>query len=67
MKDFHLFSWLLSYDLSKISAKLVNSAKHNIVFAKFFEILLDKNIISSHTHIHLQNKNHLEVISVYIF
>ena len=51
MKDFHLCGWLLSYDLSKISAKLVISLKHNTIFAKFFEILLDNNITSSHTHI----------------
>ena len=51
MKDFHLCGWLLSYDLSKISAKLVISLKHNIIFAKFLEILLDNNVTSSHTHI----------------
>ena len=49
MKDFHLFSWLLSYDLSKISTKLVVSLIHNIIFAKFLEILLDNNVTSSHT------------------
>ena len=48
MKDFHLYGWLLSYDHSKISAK---SLKHNIIFAKFLEILLDNNVTSSHTHI----------------
>ena len=45
MKDFHLFSWLLTYDLSKASAKLVISLKHNIIFAKFVEMLLDNNVI----------------------
>ena len=48
MKDFHLLTWLLSYDLSNISAKLVISLKHNIDFVKFLEILLDNNITSSH-------------------
>ena len=51
MKDFQLCSWLLSYDLSKISAKVVISLKHNIIFAKFLEILLDNNVTSSHKHI----------------
>ena len=51
MKDFHLSGWLLSYDLSKILAKLVISIKHNIIFAKFLEILLDSNVTFSHTHI----------------
>ena len=62
MKDFHLCGWLLSYDLSKISAKLVISLKHNIIFAKFLEILLDNNVTSLHTHIRSQSKNQLEVI-----
>ena len=51
MKGFYLFGWLLSYDLLKISGKLVVSLKLNIVFAKFLEILLDNNIASSYTHI----------------
>ena len=67
MKDFHLCIWLLSYDLSKIPAKLVISLKHNIIFAKFLEILLDNVVTSSLTHIRWQSKNHLEVIWVYIF
>ena len=67
MKDFHLCGWLLCYDLSKISAKLVISLKHNIIFAKFIEILLNNNVTSSHTHICRQNINHSEVIWVYIF
>ena len=50
MKDFHLCGWLLSYDLSKTSAKVI-SLKHNIIFAKFRETLLDNNLTSSHTHI----------------
>ena len=41
MKDFHLRGWLLSSDFLKISVKLVISIKHNIIFAKFLEILLD--------------------------
>ena len=36
-------------DLSKVSAKLAISLKHNIVFAKFLEILLDNNVTSSLT------------------
>ena len=51
MKDFHLCGWLLNYDLSKISAKLVISLKHNIIFTKFCEILFDNNLTSSQTHI----------------
>ena len=66
MKDFHLCGWLLSYDLSKISAKLVISLKHNIIFAKFLEILLDNSVTPSHTHIQWQSKNYLEAIWVYI-
>ena len=62
MKDFHLCGWLLNYDLSKISAKLVISLKHNIIFTKFCEILFDNNLTSSQTHIRWQSKNHLEVI-----
>ena len=42
MKDFSLSSWLRSYDISKILAKLVISFKHNIIFGKFLEMLLDK-------------------------
>ena len=49
MKDFHLCGWLLSYDFSKISAKLVISLIRNKVFAKFFEIMLRNNVTSSHT------------------
>ena len=49
MKDFHLCGWLLSYDLSKISAKLVISLKHNTIFAKFLEVLLDNNFFA-YTH-----------------
>ena len=65
MKDFHLCRWLLSYDLSKTLAKVI-SLKHNIIFAKFREILLDNNLTSSHTHIRWQSENHLKVIWVYI-
>ena len=52
MRDFHLDSWLLSYDLSKISTKLVISLKYNKIFARFIEILLDNDVTSSHTHMH---------------
>ena len=62
MKDFHLCDWLLTYVLSKISAKLVISLKHNIIFVKLLEILLDNNLTSSHTHIRWQSKKHSEVI-----
>ena len=51
MKDFHSSGWLLSYDLSKISAKLAISLKHNIIFAKFIDILLDDRVTSSLTDI----------------
>ena len=51
MKDFHLYGRLLGYDLSEISAKLVISLKHSIIFAKSLEILLDNNVNSCHTHI----------------
>ena len=67
MKDFHLFGWLLSYDLSKISAKLAISLKHKMIFAIFFEILLDNNVNSSLTHIRWRSKNHSEIIGVCIF
>ena len=67
MKDFRICGWLLSYNLSKISSKLAISPKHNIIFAKFLEILLDINVTSSLTHIRWWSKNHLEVIWVYIF
>ena len=67
MKDFHLCRWLLSYNLSKISAKLVISLKHNMIFVKFIETLLDNNVTSSHTQIRWQSKNHLEAIWAYIF
>ena len=62
MKDFHYYGWSLSYDLSKISVKLVISLKDNILFTKFLEILLDNNVTSSYTHICQKNKNHVEVI-----
>ena len=63
----YVVGYLVSYDLSKISAKLAISLKHNIILAKFLETLLDNNITSSHTHIRWQSKNHSEVIWVYIF
>ena len=47
MKGFNLCGWLLSYDLLKISTKLVIPLKHNKIFAKFLEILLDNNVTSS--------------------
>ena len=61
MKNFHLCSWFLSYDLSKISAKLLISLKQNIIFVKFIEILLDNKVTSSRTHIR-KAKNDFEVI-----
>ena len=45
-----IFIWLLSYNLSKISAILVIPLKHDIIFAKFLEILLDNNV-SIHTFV----------------
>ena len=50
MKDFHLGCWLLIYDFSNISAKLVISLKYNIIFTKFLEILLDNDVTSPHTN-----------------
>ena len=50
MRDFHLCGWLLSYDLLEISAKLVTSLKHNIILAKFLEILLYNNVASLRIH-----------------
>ena len=67
MKDFYLCGWLLSYHLSKMSARLVISLKHNIIFGKFIEMLLHNNVTFSHTHIRWRCKNHSEVIWVYIF
>ena len=51
MKDDHLCGWLPSYDLLKISAILVISLKHNMIFTKVLELLLDNNVTFSHTHI----------------
>ena len=51
IKDFHLHAWLLSFDLSVISAKLVIILKDNIIFAKYLEIMLGNNITFLHTHI----------------
>ena len=51
MKDFHLCCWLLSYDLSKIPARVFISLKHNVIFAKFLKILLDDNVTFSHIYI----------------
>ena len=50
MKDFYLGGWLRSYELSKILAKLDLSPKHNLIFAKFLEILLDNSVTSSHAN-----------------
>ena len=62
MKDFHLCSWLPSYDLSKISAKLAISLKHKISFAEFLDILFDNSVTSSLTS--LKKKNKLTHISL---
>ena len=48
MKDLHLLSWFLSYDLSKISPRLVITLNHNIIFARFLKMLLDNSVASSH-------------------
>ena len=61
-----IFNWLLSYDLSKILAKLVISLNHHIFFARFLEILLNNNITSSKL-IFWNLKNHSELIWFYIF
>ena len=66
MKDFHLGCWLLSYNLSNISAKLVISLKYNIIFAKFLEILLDNDVTSPHTNDRWQSKINSEVIWYFI-
>ena len=50
-KGFPLCSWLLSYDLSKISAKLAIHLKHKLIFASVLEILLGNNVTSSVRHI----------------
>ena len=66
MKDFHLRSWLLSYDLSKISVKLVISLKHNIIFAKVLEIALgNKVIFFTYTHSLTKQKSFGSLLSVY--
>ena len=58
MKDFHLCGRLLSYDLSKISFKLVLSLKYNITFAKFLEILLGNNVtFFAYTHSLIKKKS----------
>ena len=66
MKYFDLGCWLLSYDLSNISAKLVISLKYNIIFAKFLEILLDNDVTSPHTNDRWQSKINSEVIWYFI-
>ena len=66
IKRFNLCSWLLSYDHSKIFAKLVMPLKHNKILARFLKILLGNNITSSHTHICWKNKSLSEVVT-YIF
>ena len=50
-KGFPLCSWLLSYDLSKISAKLAIHLKHKLIFASILEILFGNNVTSSVRHI----------------
>ena len=67
LKDYPVYGWLLSCDLSKISAKLVISLKHKTIFVEFLEILLDNNKTSSLTHIRWQSKNHSDIIWVYVF
>ena len=39
MKDLHFFSWLRRHDPLEISTILTIPVKHNIIFAKFLEIL----------------------------
>ena len=66
MKDIHLRSWLLGYDLSKISVKLVISLKHNIIFAKVLEIALgNKVIFFAYTHSLTKQKSFGSLLSLY--
>ena len=64
-----IFTYVVSYftyDLSKISAKLAISLKHNIIFAKFLEIQLDNNInFFAYTHSLTKQKSLRSHISLY--
>ena len=62
MKDFHVCNELLEYVPFKISVILVISLKHNIIFAKFFQILLENNAVSLRTYALGQSNNNCEVI-----
>ena len=61
-----IFIYIAGY-LIMTSAKLAISLKHNIIFPKFLDVLLNNCVTSSLTHIRWRSKNHLEVIWVYIF
>ena len=60
--DFHVWIWLPSYDHLDILAILAISPKHNVIFAKFFEMQLNNNVASPRIHVHLKSKNHSKVI-----
>ena len=57
-----MYNYVLSYELLKILSVLAVPLKHDTVFTKFLEILLDDNTFSSRTHIRKQSKIHSEVI-----
>lgn len=57
-----MYNYVLSCELLKILSVLVVPLKHDTVFTKFLEILLDDNTLSSRTIICKQSKIHSEVI-----
>ena len=66
MKDFHLCGWLIIYDFSKISTKLVISLKHNIIPAKFRKILLYTILnFLAYTHALTKQKSFGSYLSLY--
>ena len=67
-KTFIMLWRIFSYSVGYLVMTFQKSRlKHNIIFAKFLEILLDNNVTSLHTHVRSQSKNQLEVIWVNIF
>lgn len=57
-----MYNYVLSCELLKIMSVLAVPLKHDTVFTKFLEILLDDNTLSSRTIICKQIKIHSEVI-----
>lgn len=57
-----MYNYVLSCELLKIMSVLAVPLKHDTVFTKFLEILLDDNTLSSRTIICKQGKIHSEVI-----